>query len=601
MDATALRHHQQRVLARQRFIEGEPLPEGLLPDPVSRSWQRARAAGLMPGQPCLAQLEPELARLDASDEWLVACIAPEIDRLWQHLGGHTWTLYCTNTKGIIVYSRQERDSPLRQLRAGRHVHEARFGTIAPLCVLAEDTPIVLVGSQHYLCEFERFFCVSVPLHRPDGTLIGALDFTGIGERHAPQVLEQLTYAAMAAENSLYRDLDDCHVVCLQHDLRLLDTPLQGLLAVDAQGRIRAANRTAQNLLGLQGNAPSRFDSLFDNRDAPFSHRSPHLLTLNDGSRLYVQLLEAATTQAPAALPAGATELGGDATLNKRFAAACKAFVAGVPVLLQGDTGTGKEVFARALHKHWDEQAPFIAINCSAIPESLIEAELFGYVEGTFTGARKGGAPGLLEAANGGTVLLDEIGDMPLPLQTRLLRVLQERQLTRLGAVTPMPLDIRVISATHCDLRQSIAAKAFREDLYYRLSGLQVCLPTLRERSDRRLLIERLAQRYGCPPLHGDTLSVLLERDWPGNVRELEQVLRLAAAWATGEAWVMPEHLGIDASNAPQRPANTLQHTVLSIVEQALQDNAGNLSATAQKLGISRTTLYKKLNSRGKRW
>ncbi|WP_447785063.1 sigma 54-interacting transcriptional regulator [Pseudomonas germanica] len=273
----------------------------------------------------------------------------------------------------------------------------------------------------------------------------------------------------------------------------------------------------------------------------------------------------------------------------------KAFAAGVPILLQGETGTGKEVFARALHDQWNAQAPFVAINCSAIPESLIEAELFGYVEGTFTGARKGGASGQLEAAHGGTLLLDEIGDMPAALQTRLLRVLQEREITRLGSTTRRALDVRVISATHCDLQQRMVEQRFREDLYYRLNGLQISLPALRERQDLNTLIDRLRQRYGAPPLEYQALLSLHRQAWPGNIRQLEQTLRLAAALASDEPMILLEHLPAAMQvEGEQERRSDLQDAVRRTVKSALLANAGNISATASQLGISRTTLYKKL-------
>ena len=602
MDASALHNQQQLVRARQRFLDGAPLPDGLLPAPVSRSWSRSRDAGLLPEQACFATLEPELPALDHRDQQLADCVAPEIDRLWQQIGGSSWTLYCVNAAGVIVYGRQpgDRDNPLRQLRTGRRIHEQSFGTTAPVCTLAEGVPIVLVGSQHYLTEFQHFFCVSVPLRGVHGELLGAVDFTGIGKRNANAILEQLSHAAVAAENRLYAGLGDCRIISLQHDPRLLHTPLQGLLAIDATGHVQAANPAARRLLGLGSMSQAlALENLFDK---PPGHATPtpQLLTLTDGSRLYAQVMPAGTAKArnnsrpalPSIEPSPATPLGGDTILNKQFQAAKKAFAAGVPILLQGETGTGKEVFARALHDSFKPGEPFIAINCSAIPESLIEAELFGYVEGTFTGARKGGAQGLLQAANGGTLLLDEIGDMPPALQTRLLRVLQERQVTRLGDSRATPLDVRVISASHCRLQELIARHLFREDLYYRLNGLQVRLPALRERTDMHLLIERLLQRYSAPPLHPDSHRLLMAQHWAGNIRQLEQTLRLAAALAADEPWVQPEHLGLQAQ--PAEYGGRLQQAMLGTIQATLQAHGGNVTATASALGISRTTLYKKL-------
>lgn len=375
--------------------------------------------------------------------------------------------------------------------------------------------------------------------------------------------------------------------------------LQGLLAIDQAGRVRNANRAAQRLLGLAQYQPDgrHLDQLFDASTAIDLHCATQQLTFNDGSRLFARVLEQPrpVVSRNARLSQPASPMGADAGLNRQLQQAHKAFAAGVPILLQGETGTGKEVFARALHEHWNPQAPVVAINCSAIPESLIEAELFGYAEGTFTGARKGGASGLLEAAHGGTLLLDEIGDMPAALQTRLLRVLQEREITRLGSSKRQPLDVRVISATHCDLSQHMAARQFRQDLYYRLNGLSVPLPALREREDLDILIERLRLRHAGPPLHTLALQALRRQNWPGNVRQLEQTLRLASALAQDEALIRLEHLPMEVQQLPMAaPDGDLEATPRRTVESALVANGGNISAAAAQLGISRTTLYKKM-------
>jgi sigma-54 dependent transcriptional regulator, acetoin dehydrogenase operon transcriptional activator AcoR len=600
MDAHALQAQQRLVIARQRFVEGGALPADLLPSSVAQSWVRSRATGLLPDQSWRPRQDVGLLPLDEQDQRLAACVSPEIDRLWQQIGGASWTIFCVNPQGMIVHARQARNlhGPLQPLQAGRRIQEADIGTTAPSCTLAEGVPMVLIGNQHYLSDFAQFFCVSVPIRGLHGEVIGALDITGIGDRQAGAVLEQLSHAAMAAENRLFNSLGDCRVLSLQHDPRLLGTPLQGLLAVDSSGRIQNANRAAQRLLGLEHYRPlgQRLDHLFEESSQLDLHRAPQQLTLSDGSRLYAQVLEQRRDSPPLAFPVASTSaLGADPQLNQQLQQAHKAFAAGVPILLQGDTGTGKEVFARALHEHWNPQAPFVAINCAAIPESLIEAELFGYEEGTFTGARKGGAQGQLEAAHGGTLLLDEIGDMPAALQTRLLRVLQEREITRLGSSTRRPLQVRLISATHCDLQQRMQQQSFREDLYYRLNGLCVRLPSLAQRQDVAPLIERLRLRYGAPPLDAQALQVLLRQPWPGNIRQLEQTLRLAAALAGDEALIRVEHLPAAMGADLESPApGELHHSVRRTVAAALAANGGNITATASQLGISRTTLYKKL-------
>jgi transcriptional regulator of acetoin/glycerol metabolism len=588
--------------ARRRLWDGEPLPAGLLPNPVARSWERSRDAGLRPWERRLSNGDAPILALDEADQNLAVCVKPEIERLWQVFGGQSWTLFCVNTQGVIVHARHaEGAGSLDALQVGRRIHEADIGTTAPSCALAEGKPIILLGAHHYLSEFERFFCVSVPVYGVSGQLIGALDITGIGERNARAVLEQLQVTAMATENRSYANLKNCQIISLQHDPRMIGTPLQGLLALDGGGRILAANGMARRLLGLidaPDNGRGQHWGLLFEKDPTISslRRSPGLVRLNDGSCLYTHSLsiqgEKPRTQLTKGLPSQ-SPLGRDSLLNQQFNTAFKAFNAGIPVLLQGETGTGKEVFARALHDAWNVDAPFIAINCSAIPESLIEAELFGYTDGTFTGARKGGAKGRIEEAHGGTLLLDEIGDMPAALQTRFLRVLQERRVTRLGSSESVPLDVRIISATHCDLPKLISERNFREDLYYRLNGAQVRLPALRERQDLSQLIETLLGRFGGCHLHPSSLQLLSAQRWPGNIRQLEQALRLASALAGQGEVILPEHFpGFTPSNESR--VSSLKAAEQRTIQEVLHANRGNISAAARAMGISRTTLHKKL-------
>ncbi|MGX1186448.1 transcriptional regulator of acetoin/glycerol metabolism [Pseudomonas sp. F-14 TE3623] len=589
-------------IARRRLWNGESLPTGLLPAPIARSWERSRDAGLSPWAGRLSGGEAREVVLDESDLQLQESVRPELERLWQVFGGQSWTLFCVNTQGVIVDAQHAKEpGRLDSLHIGRCIDEADIGTTAPGCTLLDGKPIVLRGGHHYLTEFGNFFCVSVPIHGVNGNLIGALDITGLGERNATAVMEQLCIAAMGAENRLYGGLKDCQVISLQHDPRLIGTPFQGLLAIDQFGRVVAANSTACKLLNLQKNMMSDVTDwrhLFEvDPIASASRQVPSLIRLNDGSSVYAHTIIQAPSRSIRSVKGAIAQspLGRDASLNLQFEAARKAFKAGIPVLLRGETGTGKEVFARALHDACTPDAPFVAINCSAIPESLIEAELFGYTDGTFTGAKKGGAAGRLEEADGGTLLLDEIGDMPTSLQTRLLRVLQERQITRLGSSLPKPLNVRVVSATHCDLELMISERRFREDLYYRLAGFQVALPALRERQDIDFIIQTLLSRYAVKEIDEQCLEQLKACEWRGNVRELEQVIRLAAALSGDDGSILPEHL-IGLPTAVPEEASPLLAAEQRTIDQVLRAHKGNISATASALGISRTTLYKKIKS-----
>lgn len=288
------------------------------------------------------------------------------------------------------------------------------------------------------------------------------------------------------------------------------------------------------------------------------------------------------------------------------------------VLITGESGTGKELLAQGMHNVSRRQrGPFVAINCAAFPESLLESELFGYQEGAFSGSRKGGKPGLIEAAHGGTLFLDEIGDMPVSLQTRLLRVLQEREVLRLGATEPISIDIRIIAATHQDLPQAIEAGEFRSDLYYRLNILRLQTVPLRERSEdigdiARAILRRLNGEHRVPPLQERLLEALLPNlmayHWPGNIRELENILERAALSAedllrgtaidgASLALVIPELRNSRA--LPQAAPVTDLKSIAKEKEKQyvldmLQACDGNLALTASRLGISRSTLWRRL-------
>ena len=287
----------------------------------------------------------------------------------------------------------------------------------------------------------------------------------------------------------------------------------------------------------------------------------------------------------------------------------------IPILIPGETGTGKELLAQAIHNDSPRaDGPFVAVNCASIPESLIESELFGYEDGAFTGARKKGSTGKILQANGGSLFLDEIGDMPLGLQARLLRVLQERLVMPLGSNKSIPVNVALICATNRNLRDMIAKAQFREDLYYRLNGLVVRLPPLRERSDLEVVIHRLlaAEASGEPPTVSPEVMALFKRhNWPGNFRQLTNLLRTAIVMAGSAREVRMEHLPEDFldDDAPLtiRPevalqsatvvaaaAGRLEDVELLTIQKALDEHRGNVSAAARILGVSRNTIYRKL-------
>lgn len=293
------------------------------------------------------------------------------------------------------------------------------------------------------------------------------------------------------------------------------------------------------------------------------------------------------------------------------------------VLITGESGTGKEMFAQAMHNASARAGrPFVAVNCASFPETLLESELFGYEEGAFTGARRGGKRGLLEAAHTGTLFLDEIGDMPLPLQTRLLRVLQEREIMRLGATAPIPISVRVIAATHQPLAELIAAHRFRQDLYYRLNTLRLNLPPLRARPEdiASLVIplithclNRLGGAWSAKEVDHAIASFmprLRAYPWPGNVRELENMAERIAVFLLPYAshdmdqilWDPLRHDCDELFSAPldSRPPEDATRPLSERIDEAMRASGGKPGLAAQQLGISRSTLWRWLqaSSRG---
>jgi transcriptional regulator with PAS, ATPase and Fis domain len=291
--------------------------------------------------------------------------------------------------------------------------------------------------------------------------------------------------------------------------------------------------------------------------------------------------------------------------------------AGLPILLLGETGVGKDTLARAIHADGDRaDKPFVAFNCAAIPDSMIDSELFGYGAGAFTGAKKDGSIGRVAAANGGTLFLDEIGDMPLALQTRLLRVLESGEVTPLGNGKVQHVDIRVIAATNQELERRVADGVFRQDLYYRLAGLVLTLPPLRDRDDLNALADRILQdaSAGEPFVLSPCAKERLQlHSWPGNIRELRHVLQRAVKLADSHtitqddlllavtaprAQVLRRANAIDLEPVVAHPGGIMKNAERRAIEAILREMAGNIDLSARKLGISRATLYRKLRTHG---
>lgn len=610
-----------------------------LPEMVRNSWDRSRRHGILPTDALLlnevstAQERQILER----NRRLAGFVAPELAALEHVIGGAGWVLASLDAHGTVVNTLGKPPSTAacldEILRTGVVLNEAMVGTSGPGCALVERQPVVVSGHEHYLQAAKELTCAAVPLFDPSGELIGALNASTVGQCDASTALDGLALAGRAVENRLVFDIQNAVFIRLHSRSDMLGTPLEGLLAVTDDGCLLGLNQTARRLLAQldASRGGIAFDTLFDSRfhlamDALRAARyAPVQLRTTSGIMLHARVAQRSEVRhdvlrgvksvrgvdLPHRPPAA--EAAHDARVENMLQQALRAYSRDIPVLITGETGTGKEVAARRLHDTGPRAlGPFIAINCSAIPATLIESEFFGYVAGAFTGGRTGGAAGKMEQANGGTLFLDEIGDMPIELQGRLLRVLQERSITRLGSSKAIRIDIAVICATHRDLPQLVTAGEFREDLLYRINGLHVRLPALRERGDIEALVLQMLHESNAerdvPHISRPAMLSLLAYAWPGNIRQLKHVLRIASMYAEDSGCIELCHLPqeiIDgkkpSSNDDMAMSATLSHikqNEYNFLRDALRNREGNISAAARHAGISRQTFYRKMREYG---
>ncbi|HZT55279.1 MAG TPA: sigma-54-dependent Fis family transcriptional regulator [Burkholderiaceae bacterium] len=668
---------------------------------IERSHQRSAALGLTRtenrGFDPMVRSDLNLAR--ERNQRLYLHAAPVMHMLFEQIVNTESMILLTDAQGTILHSVGDDDFMARAdkvaLAPGENWAEHAKGTNAIGTALFEEAPTLVHANEHFMLANSFLTCSAAPIFDPRGNMLGVLDVTGDHRGYHQHTMGLVRMSARMIENHwLSDDYNNRLRLHFHSRAEFIGTLLEGIIVVSPEGRILGANRGALDQLGI-GGAELRAHSLtslfgttsaavYDHFRMPMS--APMQLYLPNGAQFFVSarfdwpsrpvvaglgLADAGSATAPApaapalgdgAASATATALAGhpggprfsglqylrtgDPQLDLLVQKIRRVLDRDIPLLILGETGTGKELLARAVH-HDSNRArqPFVAVNCASIPESLIEAELFGYEDGAFTGARRKGAPGRLVQANGGTLFLDEIGDMPQPLQARLLRVLQERSVTPLGSTKSIAVDISVIGATHRNLREMIDRQEFREDLYYRLNGLALRLPALRERSDLEAVAKRILQAerpHDTPELSAPVRELFRRYQWPGNIRQLANVLRTAAVMSVGERQITPLHLSDDfledarrgdpaprtppplpvapsadriaaagaqsflppqatapdARAAPEpaeaRAPHTLEQAEIEMIRAALDAAGGNISAASKQLGISRNTIYRKL-------
>ena len=573
-----------------------------------------------------------------------------MEQLYKHVSDLGYVLLLTDAEGVTLdfIGNDTWDAPLRRagLALGANWNEIHAGTNGIGTCIAEQSTVICDREDHFYIGHIGLSCTSTPLYDPDGAFMGALDVSALSSpdrRESLHLARHLTvlHARMIEDANFIRQFRAHWILRLGTVGPLVDVCGELMLAVDRDGRIVGANSGARQQLRLLESLHTRDDAraqlvgnhltgVFGTRIDDIwrltkgtSHDSRGVVTTWDGLGYHASMIAPKTAPRMQAADAGEVQRdpartsvlsrlsGGDARMDQLLERVARLVDKPVSIFLQGETGTGKEVLARALHDASRRaDRPFVAVNCAAIPESLIESELFGYAPGTFTGARSKGMKGLIQRSDGGTLFLDEIGDMPLPLQTRLLRVLAEREVLPLGADEPVRVDLNVVAASHRDLRRQIVAGTFREDLYYRLCGATLALPALRERGDKTFLIERIlemeAESMGVrAAIDPQAVAALLRHDWPGNIRELRNALCYALSIADG-ATVGLDHLPqevIDSETAmphatatvipfPREPAPGDDERAALL--EVLRRNRWNISEAARDLGSCRATVYRRM-------
>ena len=598
---------------------------------ILQSHGRSHSFGLQASEkPDFSQLQaPAIANARDENRLLYQHASPVMETLYEQIANTHSMVLLTSSNGLILHSLGDADFLEKASRValmpGVEWSEQSKGTNAIGTALTEGQAMVVHGNDHFLQANQFLTCSCTPIFDPYGKVMGALDVTGDQRSYHQHTMALVRMSAQMIENHMFANVfPDAMRIHFHSRPEFLSTLVEGIIVFTLDGRFLSANRSAQFQLGLSVNAMQAhtFSSLFNQPISQFHDRLRHAagqpvnLCMHNGVQVFCQarlktshwfssMQEAFSAQpSPQSNPNPQAETlqppnPSPATRATTAAAAGRASLSSlhylntgdpqvaavlhklqrvqgsdIPIMILGETGTGKDILAQAIHNDSARaRRPFVSINCASIPETLIESELFGYEEGAFTGAKRRGAPGKIQMAHGGTLFLDEIGDMPTQLQARLLRVLQERRVTPLGSGKEYEVDVMLICATNKNLKTLIAQGQFREDLYYRLNGLVVRLPALRERSDFEVVANKILFNLCTPEQHisvsPGVMAMFKQYRWPGNFRQLHNLLRTAVVMVGHSGQIEVEHLPDDFLDEVQQFTHTSTPDPLPCEEAAL--------------------------------
>jgi transcriptional regulator of acetoin/glycerol metabolism len=600
-------------------------PGGALSPEIARSWERCLAGGLDPTRrpdDVVIPFAAVKARREARALLRRLALA-QMQLLHEQIAGSDFMVAFADADGVVLDTLS--DHRFSESDAGRSIvpgsvwREDGRGTNALGLALVEQAPVAIYGREHFFSCHGHLSCMAVPIFDPADRLVGLLDASSPNEARQQHTHALVRMAAAAVENGLImHDRTDVLLFALHPRAEYLETLSAGLIALSPDGAVVSLNRPARALLaGLDPDPGRAFEELFDARFGSVMDElhASGISRIRDraGSMLYVVCRRFAARPAPGkmepptrhTLPAGLQVQGkahapgfvcADPVLLRRMKGLHAAVRNRLAVHIHGETGTGKELMARHVHDLSGRTGEFVAVNCGAVPETLFIAELFGHDRGAFTNARNDGAPGLVRLADKGTLFLDEVGDIPLAAQTALLRFLDTMEVRPIGGAKTVKLDVQIISATNRDLAKAVAAHQFRADLYFRLTGLPIEIPPLRERSDfNAIACHLLAQHAPETSISEATLDRLRQRPWAGNIRELQSWLR--------RTLINADDAEIDEQACDEESAGTtdvcvrcaetlLGRTKCRQIRETYARTGFNIQSTARLLGISRTTVYK---------
>lgn len=621
--------------ARITLMQGGNVTGNLLNPQIVESWERCLTLGLDPyaKPPVLQTTAQELRVLREKDELTHRFAVAEMHSLYQQIAGSNFLIAFGNADGTVLDTISDGEfqtsKAAEAITPGAIWAESQRGTNALGTCAKDGRPVIVHGQEHFFLDHSDVSCFAAPVMHSDGTLAGVLDASSdCSARHA-HTLALMRMAATHIENSLFLAQQNEHIVVLFHSRwELLNSVSGGLASFGADGRLVAINQRGREILrGLSARPGVAFEAIFDTsfESALNEMANHHQPTLRDllGSRYSVlwrnrhayekrvghaKFVPASgedniTTTPPAPIkttPAGHDLRSGmvaaDPGLCHQLARIERAIRFKPPFLILGESGTGKEVLARHIHTVSSRSGAFIAINCGALPEHLLEAELFGYVAGAFTGAQRGGKQGLAVAADKGTLFLDEIGDLPLASQVTLLRFLDSQEVRPVGGTDTKKVDVQIVTATNVDLETAIEAKQFREDLYYRLGVIKLEIPPLRDRSDFGDIVEQILSEISPEQsITPDAILMMAGMPWRGNIRELRSAM-LQLTMNAQSSSITTDDVKFSLRHTSQTEANntpgSLRSRMRSEVDRLLRANGNNISQTARTLGVSRNTVYK---------